>query len=155
MKNLRTSTLVSFLLVAVWLAPAQQSTAARESALQEEIVARERRELDALKAGDAAAFADLLADDAVFVDARGTAGKAEVVSHVADIRLRDYAMSGLRFVLLSPDSGLIAYQLTQSGTSHGRDFTAQVYASALWVRRQGRWLCLFSQETAARQRAPG
>jgi ketosteroid isomerase-like protein len=118
--------------------------------LRDEIVAQERAGLDALKSGDFAAFANSTADDAVFVDALGPAGKAEVVKNVANFRLTDFTMSDIRFVPLSPDSGLIVYRLTESGSGHGKTFSAKILASAIWANRSGKWVCLFSQETAAK-----
>ena len=118
--------------------------------MQQQIVAKEREELEALKTGDANAFANLIADEAVFADSRGTAGKAEVVQHISDFKLKEYSIEDVKFVAVSETSGVIAYKLTQSGTSHGHDFTAHATASALWTRRDGKWLCLFSQETPTR-----
>jgi ketosteroid isomerase-like protein len=118
--------------------------------LEERIFAQERAELDTLKSGDLSAFANFIADEAVFVDALGPAGKAEIVQHTAEFRLHDYTMAGLKFVPLSPDSGLIVYLLTMTGTAHGKEFAAKVYVSALWRRRGGAWTCVFSQETAAK-----
>lgn len=114
------------------------------------IVAQERAELDALKAGDMKAFSGFVADDAVFVDAAGAAGKAEVVKHTQDFRLHDYSMSDVKFVGLSKNSGLIVYQVAESGTAHGKEFSAKVNVSALWVKRSGKWVCVCSQETAAK-----
>jgi uncharacterized protein (TIGR02246 family) len=118
--------------------------------LEQKIEAQERRELDALKAGNAQDFAELIAEEAVFVDPRGTAGKAEVVQHVSDFKLLEYTMAEVKVVALGPKSGVIAYKLTQKGSAHGREFTATVYASAVWVERDGKWVCVFSQETPAR-----
>ena len=118
--------------------------------LEDQIVSKEREELDTLKSGNLEQFAALLAEDAVFVDARGPAAKSEIVKNTAEFRLSDYSMEGVRFVLVSADSGLIAYKITESGVSHGRQFAATVFVSALWARRAGKWVCLFSQETAAK-----
>jgi ketosteroid isomerase-like protein len=118
--------------------------------LQEQIVAHERSGLDALKIGDLATFAASTADDAVFVDSHGPASKAEVVEHTAGFHLHDYTMSDVRFVPVSADSGLIVYTLAESGESHGKEFTARVYVSSLWIRRGGKWVCAFSQETGAK-----
>ena len=117
---------------------------------RDEIVAHERAGLDALKAGDLAAFSEATADDAIFVDSHGLATKPEVAKNVAGFQLKDYTMSGVRFVPVSADGGLIAYTLTESGTSHGKDFSARVYVSSVWLRSGGHWACVFSQETAAR-----
>ena len=122
----------------------------RAQGLKDEIVAQERVGLEALKAGDIAAFGGTIAEDAVFVDASGPAGKAQVVKNVAGFRLRDFAMSEIRFVPLSADTGLIVYLMDESGTTHGKEFSAKVHVSSVWSKRSGKWLCEFSQETAAR-----
>lgn len=140
--------LLSALCVLTNVVPAQNTD------LQQQIVAKEREELEALKSADYQKFADLIADDAVFVAPEGPASKAEVVQHVADFKLLEFSMEDVRFVPLSPTSGILAYKLTQKGSSHGHEFTSNVYASALWVQRDGKWVSVFSQETPVRRPAP-
>jgi ketosteroid isomerase-like protein len=123
------------------------------ASLQVQIVAKERQELDALKSGDPRTFSALIADDAIFVDPRGTAGKEEVVQNITDLKLAEYSMEGVKFLQLSPHSGVIAYKLKQKGSSHGKEFSATVYVSAVWTQRSGKWLCVFSQETPVREMA--
>jgi hypothetical protein len=147
MKNCGVSRGVLAILLTAAIGLAQPSPG---NALREEIVAQERAGLDALKIGNVTAFADTLADNAVFVDSQGPASKDVVVKNVADFRLREYTMSDIRFVALSADSGLIVYRLAEGGTSHGREFAAKVNVSSIWLRRNGKWVCLFSQETAAK-----
>jgi len=118
--------------------------------IRDQIIAKERQELDSLKSGNYEEFASLLADDAVFVDAHGAAGKAEVVKNTVEFRLDEYSMEDLKFVPVSSESGPIAYKITEKGTSHGKQFSAQDYVSALWAKRGSNWACLFSQETSAR-----
>jgi len=118
--------------------------------LQATILAKERQELECLKNGDTAKFASLVAENAMFVDAHGAAGKTEILKHTAEFRLQDFVMEDVRFVPLSSTSGLLIYKATETGTSHGKQFSATVYVSAIWVKREGKWLCVFSQETAAR-----
>lgn len=118
--------------------------------LQQEIVSKEREELDSLKAGNLELFGNLLRDDAVFVDVQGPASKADVLKNVAEFKLLEYSMEDVRFVPVSAESGLITYKVIEKGTSHGREFLAQVYISAVWTKHGGKWMCLFSQETAAK-----
>jgi hypothetical protein len=118
--------------------------------MEQRIVSKEREELDSLKAGNLEVFANLLADDAVFVDAEGPASKEEIVKNVAGFRLLEYSMEGVRFVPISAKSGLITYKVTEKGVSHGKEFTARVYISAVWTKHGGKWICLFSQETTAK-----
>jgi ketosteroid isomerase-like protein len=121
-----------------------------ESSLGQQILSKERAELDALKAGDFNAFGTLIADEAVFVDALGPAGKAEVLKHTEGFKLADYKIEDEKFVSISEDTGLISYYITEKGVSQGKEFTAHAYVSALWTKRTNDWVCLFSQETAAK-----
>src|SRR5208282_4057707 len=118
--------------------------------LQQQIVAKEREGLDALKTSNLEIFANLTAEEAVFVDAAGLATKADVMKNVAGFTLTDYSMEDVRFVPLSAESGLISYKIHEKGVSHGHEFAAQAYVSSIWAQRAGKWICLFSQETAAR-----
>lgn len=121
-----------------------------KESIEQQIIAKEREELEALKRGDLNAFANFIAEEAVFVNAQGPASRAQVVKNVANFKLLEFSMEDIRFVPVSEKSGLIAYKLIQKGSSHGREFTSQVYASALWTKRDGKWICLFSQETGVR-----
>src|SRR5882724_6350956 len=82
-----------------------------QGSLQEQVVAQERKELDSIKNGDMTTFASLIAEEAVFVDAHGTAGKAEVVKNTANFKLLEYTMEDIKFVPLSAKSGVMAYKL--------------------------------------------
>jgi hypothetical protein len=130
--------------------PASSDLSANQSSLEQQIVSKEREGLDALKTGNVELFGNLTAEDAVFVDAHGPASKAEVLKHVAGFKLVDYSMDDVRFVRLSAKSGLITYKINEKGFSHGREFSALVYVSALWTKRGSKWVCVFSQETAAK-----
>jgi hypothetical protein len=151
MKHASVLNLLALLLltVASGFAQAQRTHKAAPS-LQEEIVAQERAGLDALKSGDLKSFGASTAEDAVFVDSHGPATKAEVMQHTAEFRLHDYTITDVRFVALSANSGLIAYTIAETGTSHAKEFSARVYVSSVWVKRNGKWQCVFSQETAAK-----
>jgi hypothetical protein len=127
-----------------------RSSNAKPDSLQEQIVAKEREGLEALKTGNLETFANLTAEEAVFVDAAGPATKAEVMKNVAGFTLTDYSIEDVRFVPLSANSGLISYKIHEKGVSHGHEFAAQVYVSSIWAERAGKWVCLFSQETAPR-----
>ena len=143
--------LCTTMLIAVAVSwPRPTAWTAADDSLQQQIVAKEREELDTLKSGDLKAFANLIADEAIFLDAHGSATKAEVVEHTAEFRLTDYTMDAIKFVPVNSTTGMLIYRIVEAGNSHGQDFAATVYVSALWTKRGTRWVCLFSQETAAR-----
>jgi ketosteroid isomerase-like protein len=118
--------------------------------MREQIISKEREGIDALKTGNLSLFANLTADDAVFVDDHGIAGKAEVVQNTAQFKLTDYRMDNVKFVAISANSGLISYEMLEKGTSHGKDFSAHVFVSSVWIERADKWYCLFSQESLVR-----
>lgn len=126
-------------------------SAAATQSLEQQIVVKEREGLDALKTGGLALFANLTADDAIFVDDHGPAGKTQVVQNTSQFRLTDYTMENVKFVAISATSGLISYEMTEKGISHDKEFSAHVFVSSLWADRAGKWTCLFSQETAAKR----
>ncbi len=116
--------------------------------MEQQIVAKERAELDALKAGDLETFGNLTADDAVFIDDHGPANKAQVLKNVAGFKLLDYSIEDVKFIPISATAGLLTYKLNEKGNSHGKEFAAQVYVSSIWTKRRNNWVCTFSQETA-------
>jgi len=118
--------------------------------MEQQIVSKEREGLDALKAGNLEVFGSLTADDAVLIDAHGPATKKQVLKNVAGFKLVDYSMDNVNFLAISTKSGLITYRISEKGSSHGKDFAAQAYVSSVWTKRKGRWVCVFSQETAAK-----
>jgi len=121
-----------------------------EESMEQQIVAKEREGLEALKRGDVERFGNLTADDAVFVDAQGPASKTEVLKNVAGFKLTEYSMEDVRFVPVSANAGLISYRINEKGVSHGKEFEGQAYVSSIWIEQGKKWACLFSQETAAR-----
>jgi ketosteroid isomerase-like protein len=137
-------------LVTVLLVFAAIARSAENAELQKQIAAKESQGLDDLKSGNYDDFASLTADDAIFMDSRGSASKTEVMNNTRNFRLKDYTMTDVRMVRVSGSAGVLLYELSETGASHGKDFTAKVNVSSLWAKRGGRWLCLFSQETAAR-----
>jgi ketosteroid isomerase-like protein len=139
---------ISLIAFAVFIAfAANLAWSATTDSMQDQIIAKEREELDALKTGNIAAFANLLTDEAVFLNPHGPSPKAEVVKHVADFKLLDYSIEDVRYLAVGPKTGLIVYKLTQKAAANGHEFTSKAYISALWTERDGKWVCLFSQET--------
>jgi hypothetical protein len=110
--------------------------------------------LDVLKAGDVEQFGNLTADGAIFVDAQGAASKTQVLKNVAGFTLTEYQMDEVKFARISANAGLISYKLTERGNSHRKAFAAQVYVSSIWKEQQGKWVCVFSQETAVKRPVP-
>jgi hypothetical protein len=152
---MKTCLLLAFVFATSLVSRAQESAPPEPTSLQHQIVTKETEELNCLKNGDIQCFADLIADNAVFLDSHGSANKQQVIAHVTGLRLTDFSINEVRYVPLGDRSGLIAYKLTEKGVANGREFSSQAFVSAIWAERDGRWVTLFSQETPARASGAG
>jgi hypothetical protein len=69
--------------------------------IHQQIISKEREELDSLEAGNLELLGNLLADDVVFVDAQGPASKAEVLKNAVEFRLLECSTEDVRFRAVS------------------------------------------------------
>ncbi|HEX3090278.1 MAG TPA: nuclear transport factor 2 family protein [Ilumatobacteraceae bacterium] len=104
---------------------------------------------DALRRGDAAADARLLADDFLGVYPSGFATRSDHVGQlthgptVADFELRD-----ARLMVLSEDDALLSYRADFHRLVDGQSGESEtMFVSSLWCRRSGRWVNVFSQDS--------
>ena len=132
---------------------AQQSTATTMPAsLTQVILERERAVWEAIKRKDRQADAALLADDFVGLYDTGFGTKAEHVAQMGhQFTLSAFTLSNVRVKAIDDNSALLMYKATCTATGTWKDDCAKpMYVSLLWVRRSGRWLNVFSQDTRAR-----
>jgi hypothetical protein len=116
---------------------------------RDEIIGHERAELEALKNGDMATVGAALTDDSLFVNSSGILRKPELLKQLGDVKLKEYTMSDVRLVPVSPDNAVVSYTLTESGTRQGKAFSAKMFVSSAWVRNGRQFQCVFRQETVA------
>lgn len=74
--------------------------------------------------------------------------RAQMLADVGTEALRSYKISNIMTRQLAKDVVLVSYRMQQDGTSaDGTRWQPLVQASAVWVRRDGKWLSAFYQET--------
>jgi hypothetical protein len=114
------------------------------------LIAKEKEAWETFKTKKADAFGNLLGKDFIAVDQDGTVGKSEEVKSVAEFDLKDYALADIKVVMATKDTAVLTYKVTQHGTYKGRAIPANASASSVWVKRGGKWVAVFHQETPAR-----
>lgn len=115
-----------------------------------ELIALDRQILDALKAKNWDAFAALLADDQLSVWSDSVQDKAQSVEAVKKLELTDISTSEHRVVRFGPDAAVLTYTSVAKGSYDGRPMPGTPSRdSTVWVRRGGKWLAAFHQETTA------
>jgi hypothetical protein len=129
------------------------STTAAAAWTDSDITAQERALWDAIKAKNWDAFAGHLADDQLYVNATGVANKAQSVESVKPLTITDATFSDWRVIRLDDDAAVVVYAAAMKGNYGGRAVPEGETErdSSVWVRRNGRWLAAFHQDTVARK----
>jgi hypothetical protein len=100
----------------------------------------------ALVDGDAAADAELLADDFVGVYPTGIEPRAGHVDQLTTgPTVQTYELHDARMTAVADDAALLIYRAVYVRV--GADASESMYVSSLWCRRDGRWVNTFSQDT--------
>jgi RNA polymerase sigma factor (sigma-70 family) len=116
--------------------------------LRETLLALEKRSWEALKRQDATALGKLAAKEfvAVLSDGSRLTGE-EFLKQVPHFRVKDYALNDVRLTRLGPDAALLTYRVRSATEVLGETKRETSQACSIWVRRDGKWLSAFYQET--------
>ena len=137
-----------------FLVPAEGQTA--DQKLQDSLMAMEKAAWDAFAKGDGKFFETFLTEDGMVMSDMGTADRAQLVKDISTkpCDVKSYSFSNYKVTMLDPNVALATYEATQSGTCGTQAMPPKVLASTVFVKRKGKWLGAFHQETAA-MKAPG
>ncbi|MFO0824578.1 MAG: nuclear transport factor 2 family protein [Gemmataceae bacterium] len=103
---------------------------------------------DAFKNGDPGPIKAMLTDDHRSVTTwGGIQTRDESVKTLPELKLKEYTAGKLTITVLGPDAALVTYPLTLKGTYKGKEVPEKNFASAVWVRKGGKWLESYYQET--------
>ncbi|WP_329389948.1 nuclear transport factor 2 family protein [Streptomyces sp. NBC_01351] len=105
----------------------------------------------AIVSNDAARIASFMTDDWAIVSESGIASKDDFLAFVASGRLTHSAMDLVSTprVRVHGDTAVFSVRVTNTAHYGGQRFDADEWTSDVFVRRDGRWLCLLSHITAA------
>jgi len=103
----------------------------------------------AIVSNDAARIAALMADEWVIVSDSGISPKEEFLSLVASGELTHSAMElvGDARVHIYGDAAVATGRVTNTAHYRGRRFDADEWTTDVFVRRDGRWLCVLTHIT--------
>ena len=111
----------------------------------------ERDSWEAMKRQDASFFKTFMADDfkGVFADGQAVT-KKDFVEALSAYKLTAYDMGEPELLPVGADAAFVLYKVGYEGTFQGEKVKVTgARASSLYVKRGGRWVELFYQETAA------
>lgn len=124
------------------------SGGASASSLQDTLATKEKVFWEAFKNKNSKPFEENIAEDSIEVTANGPVDRAGTIKGVTDpgCSLKSVSLSDFKLTKVDADAALLTYKGTADGACGGQKF-APVYGSTLWVKRGGKWMALFHQET--------
>jgi uncharacterized protein (TIGR02246 family) len=102
----------------------------------------------AFNKGDVNTLKRLMTDDHVTIlTYTQFSNAADQLKVIADFKLSEYKIEGLKVRVLTKDAALVSYQATIKGTYKGKAVPSSVHVAEVWVKRAGQWLEASYQET--------
>lgn len=127
----------------------QSGIPAEQAKLAAVLESKVRAEWDAFKSKDKKAYGDLLADDfvAVETDGEGARNKIHAVNEADSSPLRNYTLHNFRLITAGTNAAVVTYELTMEFPPKSTTRFLRVWASELWLNRDGQWKARYYQET--------
>lgn len=144
-------TLVCMLALAV-LVPVAPLCAQNNQAAENALKTKEQAGWQAWKDKDPKPFAEMVPDDVVNVaDGMVERGKQQMLKDLSagTCTVNSFSLSDFSFLWVDKDAVVLTYTATQDATCAGKKQPGKVIASSLWVKKGGKWLSPFHQETPA------
>lgn len=130
-------------------APGYQAPAAPAmSALDKALIANEHKINEAVAKGDKATFLSLIAPGAVSVDKGGFVPGGEFARSLDQLKVSNWKIENPQVIWIDPNSAIVTYTWTGSGTFMNERVDSPVLASTVWTKKGDKWLALFHTETA-------
>ncbi|MBA4189258.1 MAG: hypothetical protein C0467_14775 [Planctomycetaceae bacterium] len=145
--------LLGFVLALVGVAPVRADDAADRAKLRDTLMEREVESWVMMKKKDVAAMKEYLADDVVliFYDAVRL-HKPEMLKLMPDYKLDSFTVEGKPDIVMpTADVATLIYRITYtSAVKDEKPRKVTVVSSSTYVRRGGKWVSIFYQETLAK-----
>jgi hypothetical protein len=127
---------------------AKQTTAGGRAAVEESLVAEEKRVVwEAVVKKDLKVLEESFADEFTDVSDVGVFTKAETIKLIPSLTVKDYSLDKFKVILPDRETAVVTYEAVQHWTINGKEEPSRVRASSVWVRRGGRWQVIFHQES--------
>jgi hypothetical protein len=116
--------------------------------LQKKLQANETALWNGWKNKDAKPFQNWLAADGVMIGGEGVGAKADVVKMMPSMpcEVKSFTLSDWKLTMIDTNAALMTYKGVADGTCAGKPIPA-VWASSVWVSRNGKWMAFSHQET--------
>ncbi|RPJ59793.1 MAG: nuclear transport factor 2 family protein [Acidobacteria bacterium] len=122
--------------------------------VKSDVTAIEKSLWEAWKNKQTDPFRQNLADNTVGVSPMGiTAGKEQVIKEMtaSPCEVRSFSLSDWQVHEITPETVIVTYKAKQDATCQGNKVPADVVASSVYVKKDGKWLAASHFETPVMQ----
>jgi hypothetical protein len=142
---------IALIVVCSGLPPRCHSQVAGRQAVEKDVSAdalnEEKLAWELTKKKDKAGLAKLLSEDFTEITDDGVFEREQILANLDILTLSSYSPRNFKAKVIAPDTVLLIFQVTVSGTYKGHPFQADNNAASLWMKRGGKWQNVFFQET--------
>ncbi len=140
--------MVLMIAIAATSAAFGQATMAKDSKIEEQIIALEKAGWEAWKNKNADWYQTNLAEDALQVSGKGVLNKSQILKITGtDCEIKSFSLDNFKFLMLDKNSALITFTGMQDGVCGGKTIPAKVHSTSVYVNRGGKWLNALYTET--------
>src|SRR5690349_13075595 len=128
--------------------------AGSKAATEKALIANETKINEAVQKHDVKTFTDLVAADAMSADDHGFMKVADFVKTMDQMKVGGWHMMDEKVTWVDDKTAIVTYTWMGSGTYMNQPIPSTTYASTVWADKNGKWVAVFHQETAAAPPAP-
>ena len=121
------------------------------SAAADRLMAAENKMLDDLTKHDKDAFFSAIAPGSWSVDEGGWMKIDDFRQAWDQLKIERSRTSDMKVIPVTATSAIVTYKLEQQGSIGGQPFPAIVYASTVWVQKNGKWRAVLHQESTPKK----
>lgn len=124
-----------------------------DDSFTQELFALEQQFWNALRDGDSSTATALSSDPCVVVGPQGVGELdkttlAAMLEH-APYQLKEFEFDDVRVRRVTDDVAVVAYKVKEDLVVEGQDLNLEAFDSSIWVRRDGKWVCVVHTESIA------
>src|SRR5215813_9744114 len=119
-----------------------------EAAIIKKVIELEKKVWKVAQERNVNSFQDLVPADAIMIFQSGMLRQPEYVRSMYSRTIAGYKIGVIRGFMPAANTVILYYRATRVGEEGGITFPeGQVLESTTWVKRKGRWVAVFNQET--------
>lgn len=123
------------------------------NSVEAQLIALEKQAWEAWKNRNGSFYQSFLSEDSIQISANGVENKAQIIESMSDssCEVKSYSLDNFKLVMLEKNTAILTYKAMPDAICNGKALPVTLWASSVYVKRSGKWLAAFYQDTPADQ----